>query len=43
MTSKEFVIWLQGFVAASSNYNLTPASWDILKEKLNTVNLENNG
>jgi hypothetical protein len=43
MTPKEFVIWFQGFVTASNNYNLTPNAWDVLKEKLNTVNLENNG
>jgi hypothetical protein len=37
MTSKEFVIWLKGFVTASNNYNLTPAAWDQLKKKLETV------
>jgi len=42
MTPKEFVIWLQGFVDASHNYNLTPASWDALKEKLKTVTIDEN-
>ena len=37
MTSKEFVIWLKGFVAGSSNYNLTPKGWDEVREKLNSV------
>ena len=37
MTPEEFVIWLQGFVAASNHYNLTPAGWDELKEQLKKV------
>lgn len=37
MTSKDFVIWLKGFVAGSSNYNLTPKGWDEVREKLNSV------
>lgn len=40
MTSKEFVIWLQGFVEGSNNFNLTPSGWDALKEKLKEVNDE---
>lgn len=38
MTSKEFVIWLKGFVAASSTYNVTPKQWDDIKDKLEEVN-----
>ena len=38
MTSRDFVIWLKGFVAASHNYNITPKQWDELKEQLGTVN-----
>ena len=34
MTSKEFVIWLRGFIAASNNYNITPAQFDELKDTL---------
>lgn len=37
MTSKEFVIWLKGFVAASSKYNVTPKQWDDIKDKLGEV------
>jgi hypothetical protein len=37
MTSQEYIIWLRGFVAASSNFNLTPEGWEVLKEKLNEV------
>lgn len=37
MTSKDFVIWLKGFVAGSSNYNLTPKGWDEIREKLDSV------
>ena len=38
MTPEEFVIWLRGFIAASSHYNLTPAGWEELKEQLKKVN-----
>lgn len=37
MTSKDFVVWLKGFVAGSSNYNLTPKGWDEIREKLDSV------
>jgi DNA-binding PadR family transcriptional regulator len=38
MTSKEFVIWLKGFIAGSNNYNLTPQGWEALKNNLEKVN-----
>jgi hypothetical protein len=34
MNSKEYVIWLRGFVAGSNNFNLTPAGWQELKDRL---------
>ena len=37
MTSKEFVIWLNGFVDAAHEYAPTPKQWDLLKEKLQEV------
>lgn len=37
MTSKEYVIWLQGFVEACNDYAPTPKQWDTLKDKLNEV------
>jgi wyosine [tRNA(Phe)-imidazoG37] synthetase (radical SAM superfamily) len=37
MTSKEFVIWMKGIVAASNNYNISPAAWDEIKEQLEKV------
>ena len=37
MTEHEFIMWLKGFIAGSNNYNLTPAGWEELKEKLNNV------
>ena len=37
MTSRDFVIWLKGFIAGSNAYNLTPAGWDELKKQLNKV------
>lgn len=41
MTPEEFVIWLKGFVVASSHYNLTPAAWDKLREELSKVKSSN--
>ena len=38
MTSKEFVIWLRGFVAAANEYNITPKQYDAIVEKLKEVN-----
>ena len=38
MNSKEFVIWLKGFIAASNNYNITPKQYDELKDTLAKVN-----
>ena len=37
MTSHEFVLWLKGFADAASNYTLTPAQWDTVKEQLDKV------
>jgi hypothetical protein len=38
MNSKEFVIWLKGFIAASNSYNITPKQFDELKDTLSKVN-----
>ena len=38
MTPNDFVIWLRGFVQASSNFTLTPKQFDDLKEQLDKVN-----
>jgi hypothetical protein len=37
MTSKEFVVWMQGFVEACNEYSPTPKQWDTLKDKLAEV------
>ena len=37
MTSKEFVVWMQGFVEACNDYSPTPKQWDTLKDKLGEV------
>ena len=37
MTSKEFVIWLNGFVEACHEYAPTPKQWHALKDKLAEV------
>jgi hypothetical protein len=38
MTSREFIIWLKGFVTGSNNYNLTPQGWEALKSNLEKIN-----
>jgi hypothetical protein len=40
MTSKEYVIWLNGFVEACHEYAPTPKQWDTLKDKLAEVSDE---
>jgi hypothetical protein len=37
MTSKEFTIWLKGFMTACNEYSPTPKQWDIIKEELDKV------
>ncbi len=37
MNSKEYVIWLKGFVEACHEYAPTPKQWDALKDKLAEV------
>ena len=37
MTSKEFVVWMQGFVTACNDYSPTPKQWDIMKDELAKV------
>lgn len=38
MTSKEFVIWMRGFMEACNDYTATPKQWDRIKEELEKVN-----
>jgi len=40
MTSKEFVIWMKGFITACNEYAPTPKQWDIMKEELEKVSDE---
>jgi hypothetical protein len=40
MTSKEFVLWLQGFTQGVHEHNITPKQWDALKDVLAKVNDE---
>jgi hypothetical protein len=37
MNEKEFVQWLKGFIEGVHHYNITPAQFDHLKEKLQSV------
>ena len=43
MTPEAFIMWLKGFIAASSHYNLTPNAFEELKEILKQVKTEENG
>ena len=38
MTSKEFIIWLKGFITACNDYAPTPKQWDTIKDELEKVN-----
>lgn len=38
MTSKEFVIWMKGFVEACNDFHPTPKQWDDIKYILDKVN-----
>lgn len=40
MTSKEYIIWLKGFVTACNDYAPTPKQWDTIKEELEKVSDE---
>ena len=40
MTSKEFIIWLKGFITACNDYAPTPKQWDIIKEEWEKVSDE---
>jgi hypothetical protein len=40
MTSKEYVIWLKGFVEACHEYAPTPKQWDALRDTLAKVSDE---
>jgi len=37
MTSQQFILWLRGFTEGVHEFNITPKQWDILKEKLDEV------
>ena len=37
MNEKEFVKWFKGFSEGVHHYSITPAQWDYVKEKLETV------
>lgn len=40
MTSREYILWLRGFVTACNSYLPTPAQWDELIETLNKVDID---
>ena len=40
MTSDEFVTWFKGFAQAIDDYDITPARWASIKDKLDEVNID---
>lgn len=40
MTPQEFIVWFKGFAAAAHTYNITPAQWEAIKEKLAQVHTD---
>ena len=42
MSSEEFCMWLAGFIEASNHYNLTPAGWQAVKDRLKEVKYDQN-
>ena len=34
MTAEEFVDWFKGFIDGAHKFNITPAQWDHLKDKI---------
>jgi hypothetical protein len=40
MTPKEFTIWMKGFITACPKFHPTPEQWDLLKEQLARVDVE---
>lgn len=43
MTSKEFIIWLKGFIAASNLNNISPKQYEMLEIIINNLNTVNDG
>lgn len=41
MNAEEFVEWFRGFVKGAHHFNITPAQWDYLKEKIEEVETKN--
>jgi len=37
MNEKEFVKWFKGFVEGAHHFNISPAQWDLIKDKLSSV------
>jgi len=37
MTSKEFVMWMKGFITAAGEYGNTSTNWSLIKEELSKV------
>jgi hypothetical protein len=42
MTSRDFVIWMKGFMEACNDYTATPKQWDRIKEELSQVDDDEN-
>jgi len=40
MTPTEFIHWMRGFVTACPHFHPTPEQWDLLKDQLERVSVE---
>ena len=40
MSEKEFVKWFRGFVEGAHHFNISPAQWDLVKDKISKVGKE---
>jgi hypothetical protein len=40
MTPAEFIMWMKGFVTACPHFHPTPEQWDLLKDQLARVDVE---
>lgn len=40
MSEKEFVKWFKGFVEGAHHFNISPAQWDLVKDKISKVGKE---
>lgn len=43
MTESQFIEWLRGYTEGVHHYSISPAQWQVLKDKLKTVKSKEHG